>query len=135
MRVFAHESFCAVQLALQFVCRTLGSKRSELLRCSARFSRLPAVLSPFSLSCSENAWANYEVRVQVVAELPAPAADVQQRQAPVEHRSFSVTVVLSTFAPEWFTQALSSLQSQLAETRSAASEAVAATEMLSTDVR
>ena len=27
------ESFCAVQL----VCRTLGSKRSELLRCSARF--------------------------------------------------------------------------------------------------
>ena len=46
MRVFAHESFCAVQLALQFVCRTLGSKRSELLRCSARFSRLPAVLSP-----------------------------------------------------------------------------------------
>ena len=38
------ESFCAVQLALQLVCRTLGSKRIELcskrlelLRCSARF--------------------------------------------------------------------------------------------------
>ena len=38
-------------------------------------------------------------------------------------------------APEWVTQALSSLQCQLAETRPAASEAVAATEMLSTDVR
>ena len=38
-------------------------------------------------------------------------------------------------APEWFTQALGSLQNQLAETRSAASEAVAATQMLSTEVR
>ena len=38
-------------------------------------------------------------------------------------------------APEWFTQALGSLQNHLAETRSAASEAVAATQMLSTEVR
>ena len=38
-------------------------------------------------------------------------------------------------APEWFTQALGSLQNQLAETRSAALEAVAATQMLSTEVR
>ena len=41
----------------------------------------------------------------------------------------------SSAAPEWFTQALGSLRSQLAETRSAASEAVAATQMLSTEIR
>ena len=41
----------------------------------------------------------------------------------------------SSAVPEWFTHSLSSLQSQLAEMRSAALEAVAATQMLSTEVR
>ena len=55
-------------------------------------------------------------------------------QPSVEKGASSVTVVLSTFASQWFTQALVSLQSQLAEARSAASEAVIATQMLSADI-
>ena len=108
------------------------SKRSELLRCSARFLAFRLSFSPFSSNHSENALAKYEVHVQVVAELPA--SDTQQREPLSQNGASSVTVVLSTFVPEWFTQALFSLQSQLAETRSAVSEVVAATQMLSTDV-
>ena len=67
------QRFCAVQLALQLICRTLDSKRkklcskqSELLRCSAHFlafrlsfppSRRPALRKPRLTTRSTSRWS------------------------------------------------------------------------------
>ena len=115
------EGFCAVQLTLQLFCRTLGSKRIELCSKRSELLRSSACFLAFRLSFPPSRRAALTMHGLIMrstsrpfAELPAP--DTQQRRSSVEHIAFSVTVVLSTFAPEWFTQALSSLQSQLAET-------------------
>ena len=103
----------------------------ELLHCSARFlafrlsfppSRRAALRMPrLTTRPTSRSSRSSQPRHPTTTSLRRAHSLLRHRRPP-------------NLAPEWFTQALSSLQSQLAETRSAASEAVATTEMLSTDV-
>ena len=129
------QSFCAARLVLQLGCRIFGSKRSELLRCSARFTffRLPFPLSRRATLRMPRPTTRSTSRSSRSSQPPTSNNDEPpSRSEPSPSPSSSQP---PSAAPEWFTQALGSLQNQLAETRSAASEAVAATQMLSTEVR